>query len=319
MSRILITGGFGFVGGRLTRRLSEEHEVWVSSRKNVPDGILRLHGNVRRIDHSLLLNPGLFPAFIDTVIHLAALNEGDCLKNPSEAIRVNVDETRMILENSITRGVSDFIYFSTAHIYGSPLHGKITEESLPVPTHPYAITHRSAEDFVVAASMQKRIRGIVFRLSNSFGAPVSPHVDRWTLLANDLCRQAVEKGRLTLRSNGCQYRDFICLSDVEEVVAEIIARAKNPEHIIYNLGSGISMRVIEMTDMIIQTAVTVLNKNISLDLPADVGPTQEPSLNYSINRLLAEGYQIKNDVNLELERLLQYCAENFRLMNVKKG
>lgn len=71
--------------------------------------------------------------------------------------------------------------------------------------------------------------------------------------------------------------------------------------------------------MIIQTAVTVLNKNISLDLPADVGPTQEPSLNYSINRLLAEGYQIKNDVNLELERLLQYCAENFRLMNVKKG
>jgi UDP-glucose 4-epimerase len=312
MSRILITGGFGYVGGRLTRRLSEEHEVWVSSRKNVSDYLLRLHGNVRRIDHALLLHPDTFPAFIDTVIHLAALNEGECLKYPSEAIRVNVDETRIILENCVTKGVSQFIYFSTAHIYGSPLQGFITEKSLPVPTHPYAITHRSAEDYVVAAHIQKKIQATVFRLSNSFGAPVSPDVNRWTLLTNDLCRQAVETGSITLRSNGCQYRDFICLSDVEEIVARLLVKSQRPGHIIYNLGSGIPMRVIDMTDMIIQSAVTVLNKNIALELPNDSIPSQEPMLNYCVDQLLAEGYRIANDVNRELERLLQFCVENFR-------
>ena len=88
----------------------------------------------------------------------------------------------------------------------------------------------------------------------------------------------------------------------------------NPQplkHIVYNLGSGISMRVIDMADSIIQSAVTVLKKNISLDLPAESLPTDEPFLNYSINRLLSEGYQIANDVNMELERLLLFCAENF--------
>ena len=311
MSRILITGGFGFVGGRLTRRLSAEHEVWASSRHPVSETVLRLHGNVRRIDHAQLLDPDTFPAFIDTVIHLAAMNEMDCVKYPSEAIRVNVDETRKMLENSIQRGVSRFIYFSTAHIYGSPLQGNITETSLPVPVHPYAITHRAAEDYVVAATTQKKIKGIIFRLSNSFGAPVSPHVNRWTLVANDLCRQAVEKGALTLNSNGCQFRDFICLTDVEELIARLLTQVQHPEHIIYNLGSGVSMRVLDMADAIIRTAVTVLKKNIPLEIPAGVATTTEPLLNYSVDRLLSEGYEILNDVNMELEKLLQFCNDYF--------
>jgi UDP-glucose 4-epimerase len=311
MSRILITGGVGYVGGRLSRRLSEEHEVWVSSRKPVPEDILRLHGRVKRIDHALLLDPATFPASVDVVIHMAALNEIDSVKFPSEAIRVNIDETRMILDNSISKKVDQFIYFSTAHIYGAPLEGTITEESLPRPVHPYAITHRAAEDYIVAAAKHERIKGTVLRLSNSFGAPVSAHVNRWSLLANDLCKQAVEKGTITLRSNGCQYRDFICLADVEEVLAKMLMDPQPLKHIIYNLGSGISMRVIDMADSIIQSAVTVLKKNISLDLPAESLPTDEPSLNYSIGRLLAEGYHIANDVNMELERLLQFCSENF--------
>ncbi|MFI5125156.1 MAG: NAD-dependent epimerase/dehydratase family protein [Chitinophagales bacterium] len=311
MSRILITGGFGFVGGRLTRRLAEDHEVWVSSRRKPSDTKLRLHGNVRCIDHALLLSSETFPAFIDTVIHLAALNELDSVKFASEAIRVNIDETRIILENSIEQKVERFIYFSTAHIYGTPLHGTITEETLPFPTHPYAITHRSAEDYVVAATMQKRIWGTVLRLSNSFGAPVTSDVNRWSLLTNDLCRQAVEKGRLTLRSNGCQYRDFICLSDVEELISNMLIPAKKPEHIIYNMGSGISMRLLDMADLIIQSAVTVLQKNITLELPAGCVAAREPELLYSINRLLSEGYRVQNDLTLELERLLVFCKENF--------
>src|SRR5450432_1099614 len=105
MSRILITGGLGYVGGRLTKRLSGEHEVCVSSRQKLPEEILRIHGNPRCLDHSLLLKQETFPAFIDTVIHLAALNEIDSVKYPSEAIRVNIDETRIILDHAISREV----------------------------------------------------------------------------------------------------------------------------------------------------------------------------------------------------------------------
>ena len=140
MSRILITGGLGFVGGRLSRRLSDEHEVLVSSRNHTASEILRLHRNIKFVNHQDLLSAADFPASVDMVIHLAALNEMDSLKFPSEAIRVNVDETRAILEKSIAAHAGQFIYFSTAHIYGSPLSGNITEETIPVPIHPYAIT-----------------------------------------------------------------------------------------------------------------------------------------------------------------------------------
>jgi UDP-glucose 4-epimerase len=245
------------------------------------------------------------------VIHLAALNEMDSVKFPSEAIRVNVDETRMILENSMSRGVNRFIYFSTAHVYGSPLTGRITESTLPQPAHPYSITHLAAEEYVVAAAKENRINGIVIRLSNSFGPPVSPDVNRWTLLANDLCRQAVEKRKMVLSSNGCQYRDFICLTDVEDILASMVERKHPLKHIIYNFGSGLPVRVIDMAEIIRQLCVTVLKKNIPLELPPHAKKTEEPRLEFSIDRLLEEGFRINNDVNLELERLLQFCTEHF--------
>jgi UDP-glucose 4-epimerase len=310
MKKILITGGAGFVGGRLAKRLATEHDVYISSRKPLDKNALRIYGTVTAVDHKSLFKLENFPA-VDLVIHLAALNEWDSVKYPSEAIRVNVDETRIILENSITRSVNRFIYFSTAHVYGSPLIGKITESTLPRPAHPYSITHRAAEDYVLAASMQSRIDGIVLRLSNSFGAPVTADVNRWTLLANDLCRQAVERGKMVIKSNGCQYRDFICLTDVEDILASMVERKHPLKESIYNLGSGLPVRVIDLAQIIRQLCVTVLKKDIPVELPELSKETDEPKLEFSIDRLLEEGFRINNDVNLELEKLLQFCAEHF--------
>lgn len=311
MKRILITGGLGFVGGRLAKKLAGKCDVMVSTRKNIEQGILQQHGEVKHILHNQLLSIERFPKSIDTVIHLAALNEWDCLKQPSEAIKVNIDETRIILENAINTGVKNFIYFSTAHIYGSPLQGIITEQTLPFPVHPYAITHKAAEDYVVAAALKKRIHSIVIRLSNSFGAPELSSVNRWTLLTNDLCRQAIEKESLTLLSNGCQYRDFVCLSDVEDIIDNMVSRAEDFTKIIYNLGAGISMRVIDMANLIASLYTSLFDKSIPVNLPVGTIATEEPTLIFSIARLVSEGCIIKNDICAELRQLLQFCHQNF--------
>jgi UDP-glucose 4-epimerase len=310
MKRILISGGTGFVGGRLAKRLAGEHKVYISSRKHLEEKKLKLYGDVFPIDHPSLFDVEKFPE-VDTVIHLAALNEWDSVKYPEEAQRVNVDQTRILLENGIAKGVQQFVYFSTAHVYGSPLVGRISEETPPKPTHPYAITHYQAEDFVISAAKQNRIKGIVLRLSNSFGAPISADTNRWTLLANDLCRQAVEKGKMVLKSNGCQYRDFICLSDVEDILASMVERRIPLKQIVYNLGSGLAARVIDMARKIEQRCVPILKRNIPVELPDNAIETEEPLLDYSNDRLLSEGFRINNDVNGELERLLQFCKDNF--------
>ena len=67
---------------------------------------------------------------------------------------------------------------------------------LPLPDIPYAITHRAAEDFTLMFASRGKLDARVVRLSNAFGAPAHGSVDRWTLLVNDLCRQAVETKKL---------------------------------------------------------------------------------------------------------------------------
>lgn len=311
MKTILLTGGLGFVGGRLARKLSENFDVYVSSR-SIPDKkVLELHGNVKALKHDLLLSAKSFPKELNTVIHLAALNEWDCIKYPSEAIRVNIDETRIILENAISSGVKYFIYFSTAHIYGNPLQGIINEETLPAPVHPYAITHKAAEDYVLAAGKQNKINSIIIRLSNSFGAPISASVNRWTLLANDLCRQAVEKGSLTLLSNGCQYRDFVCLTDVENTINQIVTTPSAFKKNIYNLGAGKSLRVKDLTQTIASVYHNLFNKEISIYYPEGAEESIEPPLVFSVERLISEGVLIKNDIEAELKEFLTFCYQNF--------
>jgi len=313
MSKVLITGGLGFVGGRLAKKLSGSRQVMVSSRNAADTSARSAHGPVQHVLHRDLLSAATFPTGIKTVIHLAALNEIDCVRHPSEAIRVNIDETRIILENSIAAGAEHFIYFSTAHIYRSPLQGDIDETVLPAPAHPYSITHKAAEDYVMAAAQQKKVHATIIRLSNSFGAPVVPHVNRWTLLANDLARQAIEKGKLVLSSNGCQYRDFVCLSDVEEIIDAMIQRGPaGLKHVIYNLGAGVSMKVIELAQRIAAIYKTVSGKTIPVELPAGAVPTTEPALHFSIDRLLSDGFTIKNNVDSELESLLVFCQQHFK-------
>jgi UDP-glucose 4-epimerase len=304
---VLITGGLGYAGGRLAKCLAAHYPVTISTRRIASAELIGLHGGVSQTEHALLLTPGGFPKNIHTVLHMAALNEHDCVTHPSEAIRVNIDETRIILENAIAAGVQRFVYFSTAHIYGSPLQGVITENSLPAPMHPYAITHKAAEDYVLAAA--KKMQVAVLRLSNSFGAPVHAGVNRWTLLVNDLCRQAIEKNELRLYSNGCQYRDFICLTDVEQAVLQMLQQPL--KHTVYNLGSGTSMQVKQMAAHIAAAYGLLTGKAINLVFPDGAVATEEPPLDFRIDRLQREGITLKNDVVAELRQFLVFCQQNF--------
>jgi UDP-glucose 4-epimerase len=312
MSKILITGGLGYVGGRLARKLSGQAQITVSSRRSVSDELLKLHGGVSQINHQDILALESFPAGIDTVIHLAALNEIECVRSPSEAIRVNIDESRIILENSIAHKVKNFIFFSTAHVYGSPLVGLISENTLPIPSHPYAITHKAAEDFIFSALKAKIINGAILRMSNSFGAPIQPNVNRWTLLANDLSRSAVETGKLTLTSNGCQYRDFITLTDVENTVSEMIERGPaSLQHCVYNLGSSVALRVIDFAKQIADIYKRRVGHELVIETTQTDQPISQPYLQFSIDRLKAEDFKIQNNVGKELEDLLVFCDQNF--------
>src|ERR1041385_3632743 len=251
---ILITGGLGYVGGRIARALAEETDFTLllgTRNPALPKPAWLKEGSVVPLDvtsERALPDLGKKVRF---VLHLAAMNEIESARDPAAAVTVNTLGTLKLVQAAERAGVERFVYFSTAHVYGAPLAGTISEATLARPVHPYAITHRAAEDFVLAAHDRKAMGGLVLRLSNAFGAPIGPEVNRWTLLVNDLCRQAVATRKMVLQSAGLQKRDFVTLSDVARAVLHCLGLEPGPcGNGLFNLGGDKAMSILEMTRLV---------------------------------------------------------------------
>jgi UDP-glucose 4-epimerase len=234
------------------------------------------------------------------------------LANPGQALLINGLGALNLLEAAKGAGVERFIYLSTAHVYGAPLAGVITEASLPRPNHPYAITHKVAEDFILAAHDRQEMLGIALRLSNGFGAPASAHINRWTLIVNDLCRQAVTTGKLVLKSAGRQWRDFITLTDVIRSVKYFLnLPAAACQDGLFNLGGAYSLRIIDLARRIADRASRFLGFTPPIHRP-EPGPTDSfPPLEYRVDKLKSTGFTLCRNIDEEIDATLRFCQEVF--------
>lgn len=248
----------------------------------------------------------------DVIVHLAALNEIESEVDPVKALLVNSSYTLKLLRAAEKMGVKRFIYFSTAHVYGSSLIGRVAEDSVTRPVHPYAITHRVAEDFVLAANVRQGIHGLVLRLSNGYGVPADAAVNCWTLVVNDLCRQAVTGRSIALRSAGIQWRDFITLEDVSRAVDHFI---KLPAPLcvdgLFNLGGGCSLRVIDMARLIAERCNRTLGFRPRITAPKPRADSVLQEFKYSIDKIISTGFELKKNINSEIDSTLLFCRNEF--------
>jgi UDP-glucose 4-epimerase len=316
--RVLVSGGFGFVGGRLAQHLHQAgYQVALGSRKarSTPEWLR--DAEVVKLDWNDCDSLASVCLGSDVIIHAAGMNAQDSLANPAEALAFNGVATARLLDAGCKASVQRFIYLSTAHVYGSPLEGTITEETCPWNLHPYATSHLAGESAVLYASQRKKIEGIVLRLSNAFGAPAHAEANCWMLLVNDLCRQAVTLRSMTLRSTGLQRRDFITLEDVSRVVANMISL---PGHQIgdgrFNVGSGKSLRVIDMVKLIQARCTEVLGCTPEIINPQYIKKNEKsPNLDYKIEKLLNTDFSLRNDSELEIDDILRMCDKSFMVKN----
>ena len=135
--KILITGGFGFIGGRVSQYLANQaHDVIIATRS--PSSLFNLPAFAKVININLDKLDTLTDACknIDLVIHAAGINSQECLENPIAAHRFNAIGTKNLLNASIKNGVKRFIYLSTAHVYSARLDGIIDEFTPTLNPHP---------------------------------------------------------------------------------------------------------------------------------------------------------------------------------------
>lgn len=312
--RILIAGGFGFVGGRLAVHLAHAgHQIILGSRKaySQPDWLPQ--AEVEQIKWEDAAALGRSCSGVDVVIQAAGMNAQDCMADPATALAVNGVATARLVTAACRSNVQRFIYLSTAHVYADPLAGTITEETCPRNLHPYATSHLAGEHAVLSSNQRGTIQGIVLRLSNAFGAPTHKGVNCWVLLVNDLCRQAVVARKLVLKTSGLQKRDFVGLSEVCRVVSHLADG--HDEYLkggIFNVGTGISRSVFAMAQLIQERCIRVLGFEPAL-LRAETGlDEQHPMLSYQTEHLAALGIApAGRDSSVEIDHLLRFCKSTF--------
>ena len=310
--RILITGGLGYVGGRvadfLKRNRPESIIILGTSRENtkIPDWAKRFEVIRLNIRDQVSIEKAISND-IHIVVHLAALNELDSLNDIKLAWETNSLGTQSLLSVASQKQVTKFVYFTTFHVYGGHQQ-TITEESPTRPHHPYAATHRAAEDMVRFYQHYKNMDTLTLRLSNGFGYPMDSGINRWTLVFNDLCRQAVTSGKIIVKSSGKQHRDFISLHDVAATVDYFLFKNSGKwGDGLFNLGGDCSFSIIDVANKI----ASVFEKKYGSTVPIEIQRKDDKNIHhpvrYNIDKLKNTGFRLTGNMDEEIEQTLSLC------------
>lgn len=311
--RILITGGFGYIGGYLGMYLNTfGHEITLATRNTINSTEWISYAKGKTINWDSKSSILKCCEDIDVVIHSAGMNAKDCELDPVEALNFNGKATERLANAVLQTNVKKTIYISTAHVYASPLVGDIDEESPLLNKNAYAISHAMGELAVLNLNKSEKCQGIVLRISNGFGAPRHRGVKCWDLVVNDLCKQVVTKQKLYLKSDGNQYRDFIGLEQIGYAVKEFVNKEYLCRNKIYNIGSGKTKTVLEMAKLIQERAQIILGYKPQLEINPSKQNLNYEKFNYKVNKINSLGiiFHYNNFLN-EIDSLLMYCKESF--------
>jgi len=313
--RILITGGLGFIGGRLAVHLARSgHEIVIGSRTKHDVSAWLPEAENYQMNWDSAENILAACTNVDVVVHAAGMNSFDCEVDPIAALQFNGHATEKLAQAAAHCKVKTFIYLSTAHVYASPLAGIVNEHTTPRNLHPYATSHLVGESAVLKVSQNNGMEGIILRISNVYGAPTHVDVNSWGLLVNELCRQAVTSREMVIRSYPSLQRNFLTMSDVCSVIQLFIENRQGVRFPnIMNIGSQKSETINEMATLIQKRCTEVFGTNPKIVYLSNESNQITPDLDFVSLHSSFFSKEMKNQRNDEIDSLIKFCDESFIL------
>ena len=257
-----MTGGAGFIGANLCRRLSAAGETVIAiddlSTGN-PDNLSGL--DVTLIEGSILDPAALDRALVDAraVVHLAARpSVPRSITDPMASHLANATGTVEVLEAARRAGNPHVIVASSSSVYGAnptlPKH----EDLATLPLSPYAASKLATEAYALAYQQSFGLPALAFRFFNVFG-PLQAAGHAYAAVVPAFVSAALEGTPLVVHGDGKQSRDFTFVDTVTEVIADAIARgvtAPGPVNLAFGTRTDLLSLIAEL-ETVLGTSVTV--------------------------------------------------------------
>jgi UDP-glucose 4-epimerase len=258
--RVLVTGGTGYIGSTAVEiLLSQGYEISIlddcsmGHADTVPAGVRFVQGT--------LLNPAEVADALtgcDAVMHFAGKSlVGESVEKPDLYQSVNVDGTRILLDEMRKQSITKIVFSSSAATYGEPKEVPILETSETNPTNPYGATKLAIDHMITAEAKQHGISAASLRYFNVAGALkadrgwLAERHNPETHLIPNVLRSTQENpvkifGTDWPTADGTCIRDYVHVIDLIDAHIKALKSLSAPGHEIYNLGSGSGYSVREV-------------------------------------------------------------------------
>ncbi len=276
--KILVVGGAGYIGSHMVKRFQDtDHEVEILD--NLSTGF-ELNAQNYKLHICDLSNKDLVYQILkenkyEVVMHFASyINVGESYSQPEKYYKNNVTNTLNLLDCMIDLKILNFIFSSTAAVYGEPQNIPITEAQKISPVNPYGNTKAIVEKILKDYDEAYGLKYISLRYFNACGAHIDGtigerHSPETHLIPLILQAASGRKKNFTIHGDDYDTKDGTCIRDYIHVMdlaeahllsLEDLIKTQNSE--IYNIGNNQGFSVKE----IIKIAETVTNTKIPYEI-----------------------------------------------------
>jgi UDP-glucose 4-epimerase len=307
VTRVLVTGGGGFIGSNLARRLLERGDdvrvldnFSTGNRRNladVADELEVVEGELRSYERVHNATRG-----VEIVYHQGALpSVPRSVQDPLTTSAVNVEGTLNVLLAARDEGVRRVIYASSSSVYGNTGTLPRVESQFPDPISPYAVSKLAAERYCVSCARVYGLETVTLRYFNVFGPGQDPTSQYAAVVPRFIA--AIDAGEpVPVHGDGEQSRDFTYVDNVVEANVLAAEAAEASGHVL-NIATGEPRSVNELAD----TISDVLGKPVEKEyLPERTGDVRDSWADVAAARRLL-GWEPR----VALEEGLRLTAEAF--------
>jgi UDP-glucose 4-epimerase len=264
---ILVTGGAGYIGSHMTWALCDQGEEVVvldDLSTGVPDflpsEVALIEGN---IGDRVLLDTVFTAHPIDSIIHFAgSVVVPESVENPLKYYENNTANSRTLIEAAVRHKVSNFIFSSTAAVYGLSEEGMVSESTPVAPSCPYATSKLMTEWMLRDVADAHAIRYVALRYFNVAGADAKKRTGQSTPNATHLIKRASQTalgqwdsleiyGDDYPTKDGTGVRDYIHVSDLVSAHGRALSYLQDGgESSIFNCGYGEGYSVLDVINVV---------------------------------------------------------------------